>query len=326
MNRPASTRSPVLTCAAALALVASVACSSSTGPDGGSDVTHPTGIVSGRVSFGSRLDGIAVSTSGVAYVAKIDESAIGRFSVEAPYATMAQFATGNGPRDLLLDHAGATLYVGSNVGKVYVLDAATGTSRTTLSITGQTQRIALAPDDSRVFFTGGEGAQVWSLPTSGAAPKSGALPGGTPWTVAIAPSGGALYVKAIDGPLWRLDPTTLAVQTKALVSDGWALAVAPDGSEVYALSSQGVLYVLDGSTLAVRASLELATAANNAFVTPDGAQLYITSSGKLMIVDRVQRKLSAQITLGGSPMQVAFDKDGKTAFVTNLSGWVDVIR
>src|SRR5829696_9103904 len=114
--------------AAILVLTSAISCSNGTGPDGGgaADLTHPAGTVSGRIPFGTRLDGIAVSPSGVAYVSMIDESAIGRFSVDAPYASMTRIATGTGPRDLVLNGAGTEAYVGTDAGKVYVVDIASG--------------------------------------------------------------------------------------------------------------------------------------------------------------------------------------------------------
>jgi YVTN family beta-propeller protein len=62
-------------------------------------------------------------------------------------------------------------------------------------------------------------------------------------------------------------------------------------------------------------------------VSPDGKQIYLATSGaKLTIVDRATRSVVSTLTLSGYPLGVAFDPQGKTAFVVNLDTWVDVIR
>ena len=317
--------------AAILALTAAVACSNGTGPDGGGgavDLTHPVGTLSVRIPFGTRLDGIAVSPSGVAYVSMIDESAIGRFSVDSPYASLSRLSTGTGPRDLVLNGAGTEAYVGTDAGKVYVVDVASGAAKPTLSVSGPTNHLVLARDGTRLFVAGADG-RLWSVPVNGAAPTSGIL-GGSPWAVALSPSGGSVYVTNVsDGRVRIVDAATLAVRTttSGVGIDGRAALVSPDGQEVYVAGGGGGLYVLDASTLAQRGSVVVNALGGTMAITPDGAHLYVTSfSNKLTIVDRANRTIVSQITLSGIPMQVAFDKLGKTAFVTNLEGWVDVIK
>ena len=317
-------------------MMAAGACSSSTGPDGGgggggtSQKTHPAGTVGERIQFGSRVDGIAISSAGIAYVPLIDESSVARFAVATPTTPLAPIATGPGPRSIVLDRAGTMAYVSTDAAKVYALDLAAGALKTTLAAPGTTSfaspYLALSSDGSRVYV-GDESARVWSLPTSGAAPTSGQV-AGKPWAIALAQSGGALYVANYNGGIWRLDPATLAVRATSTNSPilGWGIVVSPDNAEVYVASSNAWLFVLDATTLAERAVVELESVGGSMAMTPDGAQLWVASSGQVVIVDRVSRKVVSRVDLGGSPMQVAFDETGKTAFVTNLGGWVDIVR
>jgi hypothetical protein len=70
--------------AALAVLIASAACSNSTGPDGDSTKgkTHPAGTVSDRITFDIGHIGIAVAPNGVAYVTS--PVGLDRFSTASP--------------------------------------------------------------------------------------------------------------------------------------------------------------------------------------------------------------------------------------------------
>jgi DNA-binding beta-propeller fold protein YncE len=325
-------------------LVASVACASGTGPDGGADTagtgagntdtgipgkTHPAGTVSDRITFDAGLLRIAVSSSGVAYVSNVFSGALVGFSTQAPYAKLSSVVTGDGALDIAIDRTGSTAYVGSGKGKVYVVDLVAGTLKTTLSASGDTYGLALAPDESRVFVTGP--GRIWSVPIDGAPPTAGSA-ASYPFRVTVSPSGGALYVTNMgSGEAARVDPSTLA--TTSRISGTFAtmaVAVAPRGDEVYVgtISGNGTgLYALDPSTMATRGTMTIPNQINWITVSPDGKQIYVAiDDGTLAIFDRATRNLLSQRTLGGNPSAIAFDSTGATAFVVNFQGWVDVIR
>ena len=342
MHRRTSTQAPLrgrvnycshLRCRAAVAIILmSAACNSGTGTDGGETEgkTHPAGTVSDRITFNTGHIGIAVAPNGVGYVSGPD--GLDRFSTQSPYAKLSSVATGPGPRDIVFDRAGTTAYAATDNGKVYVVDLATGAMKATFavgdtSLSGDARRhkLALAPDGSRAYLV--EWGRLWSIPTNGAAPTSVARSGRA---IAVSPTTGAIYVSnADDVKLSRVDPSTLLTQaTTSNVINATAIAVAPGGDEVYANSPSDILYVLDPVTLAERGRVILQNySASGITVSPDGAQLYVALlDQRVAIVDRATRKVISTLTLGGLPLDVAFDPTGTTAFVVNLEGWVDVIR
>ena len=334
-----STMSQRLRRGATLTLVAaSVACASGTGPDGGTDgtggtdtdipgKTHPAGTVSDRITFDPGLLRIAISPSGVAYVSNVFTGALAGFSTQAPYAKLSSVVTGDGALDIAIDRAGSTAYVSSGKGKVYVVDLVAGTLKTTLTASGDTYGLALAPDESRVLVTGP--GRIWSVPIDGAPPTAGAATG-VPFHVTVSPTGSALYVTNMKGgEAARVDPSTLVPTSRMSGTFGtMAVAVAPRGDEVYVGSINGVgLYALDPSTMATRGTMKIASQINGITVSPDGKQIYVAiDDGTLAILDRATRTQLSQLTLGGTPNAIVFDSTGATAFVVNFQGWVDVIR
>lgn len=318
---------------AALAVLAvSSACSHDTAPDPAAGKTHPAGTVADRITFNSGHIGIAVGPDGVGYVTT--PTGLDRFSTQSPYTKLTPLTTGPGPRDIVIDRAGTTAYAATDNGKVYLVDLKTGAMKATLVVDtayhsgdAQQNHLAIASDGSRAYLI--TDGLLSFLPISGA-PSTPS--GHRARSIAVSPATGAIYVTNIDGDFYaaRLDPTTFGVQARTSTRlNSSAVAVAPRGDEVYVGSEGGVLAFLDPTTLAERGEVNLGAyeSISGIAVSPDGKQIYLATSGaKLTIVDRATRSVVSTLTLSGYPLGVAFDPQGKTAFVVNLDTWVDVIR
>jgi YVTN family beta-propeller protein len=274
---------------------------------------------------------IAVSANGTVYATTQYGRVVERFSLSSPGTSLPPFDTDDPFMiDVLVNRAGTLPYVSSD-GKVYVLDVAAGTVKTTLPFTYSGYNLALSPDETRLFVTAGQ-ALLYSLPTtpSGAPARSIKMPSGGAWSITMSPSGRSLYVADLMYRLHRFDPATLTVLAQNLgvgfeIGD---MVVSPDEKELYVVCDSGELWVLDATTLARIAYVSVGHGALGMAMSPDGAQLYVTSwsTGNLLIVDRVSRTVVKTIHLGGFPDDVQFDKQGTTAVVANGNGWVDIIK
>ena len=318
-----------LTALAVLAI--SAACSNDTAPDPTAGKTHPAGTVSGRITFETGHIGMAVAPNGVGYVTT--PTGLDRFSTQSPYTKLTPLTTGPGPRDVAVDRAGTTAYAATDNGKVYLVDLKTGATKATLVVDtayhsgdAQFNHLAVSPDGSRAYLI--TDGRLSSLPTNGA-PSTPSGHSGT--SIAVSPTTGAIYLTNVDGDFYaaRLDPTTFAVQARTSTRlSSTAIAVAPRGDEVYVASGR-VLAMLDPTTLAERGEVNLGAdvGISGIAVSPDGTQIYVPTFGPtLTIVDRATRSVVATLPLSGYPLGVAFDPQGKSAFVVNLDTWVDVIQ
>jgi DNA-binding beta-propeller fold protein YncE len=298
-----------------------------TGPTGGTSkqLTHPGGTLSGKIALAAGPTGISIADNGTTYVTQLYDQSIARFPIDASAATQEAIPIGPDALDVVLNHAGTTAYVAGG-GGIKIIDVASGTVKSTVSLGANAYEVELSPDESRLYASSGK-SSVWSIPTAGGTPSSLQLTSQM-YGLGLSPSGAALYAAGINGVLWRLDPTTLSIVGRVVVTgpELGDVAVSPDGAQVYVVHDAG-LFVLDGTTLATLGFLNVGPGASGMAMTPDGAQLYITTIfGKLTIVDRAKRTIVSQLTLGGVPRHVAFDKLGKTALVANEDGWVDVIK
>lgn len=300
------------------------------GSNGNAQPTHPAGTMSSKVTVTGGPKAIAVSSTGVVYVVGQYETAVQRFTVDAPGTALAPISVASQPTDVIFNKAGTRAYVSGSGGAgyvIYTIDVAAGTVLSTTPVAYSPVRLALSSDESRLFATASS-SRVLSMPTNGGAATSVQLTG-TLQAIAVSPTTGAVYVSTVTGPVRRLDPGTLAVQatSPSFGPVNGDLVVSPDGAVVYTVADDGGLRLLDATSLTLGGGLDAGNGATGIAISPDGAQLYVsTYSGQLTIVDRVQRTVVKNLTLGGTPSRVAFDKQGKTAFVANENDWVDVIK
>src|SRR4029079_13466402 len=89
-------------------------------------------------------------------------------------------------------------------------------------------RLACPGDDPRLFVSTVSGT-VASVPTSGTGASLFVFLGGSVQGIALSPSGSTLYATSTSGNVYRIDPTTLAIQTtRKLGLTLQGIAVAPD--------------------------------------------------------------------------------------------------
>jgi YVTN family beta-propeller protein len=300
------------------------------GPGSSAGATHPAGTLGERFAFPiGAPKRLAVAGNGTVYAVMDYERAIERFPLASPGAPMKPIEIDDPfMEDLVINRAGTVGYVAS-AREIHVLDLVSGTERSRIPITSLAYNLALSPDESRLFVTGQ--ANVQSLPTSssGAPAMSVRIPTAGTWSVAVSPSGKALYVSGQFYTLRKLDPVTLAIvaENPTLGFSFGDIVVSPDEKELYVVCDNGTLWILDANSLAQIGYVPVGHGSLGLAMTPDGAQLYATSwDGYVAIVDRATRTVVKTIQVGGAAKDVQFDKLGTTAIVANGNGWVDVIK
>jgi YVTN family beta-propeller protein len=294
-------------------------------------LTHPAGTLAARPSnLVGRPFGIRISSGGVVFVTQQDANSVARFGPDDLPAGQA-IPVGADPGDVIFSHDGKTAFVSNfNDGTVHVLDVATGARTRFLPVAPtNAYRLALSPDDSRLYVTSTNG-RLYSADPAGTGATGSVLLGGALQGLAISRDGATLTVTSVDGGVWRVNAGTLAVIASArlLSSANQDVALSPDESELYVAGENGVVTVLDPLTLqTVRERSLTALRPFGLAVTPDGAQLYVTSpsTGTVGIIDRATWTVQLR-AVGGAPRRVAFDASGSTAVVSNEGNWVDVIR
>jgi YVTN family beta-propeller protein len=270
------------------------------------------------VPLAGRPYGVAVSGTGVIYVAKIGTSKLGRGKL-ATRTFPSSVVVGSTPPHVVFNPAGTKAYATLQTGRgLAVVDVASNTLTTTVPLASDGFNLIVSPSGRRVYVTTADG----TLYVVNAATNTvittvfvGAAANGLAWS----PDGSVLYVSSRDaGTVVAIDPATNAI-TRTYTVGGMPqrLAVAPDGSELYVANEVSGLNVVKVASGAVSRT-SFGTAAYGLGLTPAGNQLYVTlpQAGEVRVLSRTTRDLVTKLAIGGIPRNVAFATDG-TALVTN---------
>jgi len=209
---------------------------------------------------------------------------------------------------------GDRVYVGSlGNGDVYVIDAdpLSGTFATvvdTFNVPSGVGRMAFAGPDTLVI---------------------------THTVFALDFSKGDAYVTVLDpaNPADR-DTTLLVLGRPGQFASGQDVAVTEDGiAWITVFDSDRLLYALDAATRDVVATIDLGPLAENLQhgieIAPDGRLAIVTNfvNETISVIDLVTETVIADVVTDAEPNEVAFSKDGFTAYVTcQNGGTVNVIR
>jgi YVTN family beta-propeller protein len=305
------------------------ACRDSTSPKG-ANLTHPGGAASTRIlGLGGRPFGARVTATGDVLVTEQDLNRM--VHLDSLGTTSVNIAVGGDPGDVVANRAGTRAFVSNFFsGTVSIVDLTSNTVTKTVQLSpSNAYRLALSPDESRLFVTSTDG-HVYTVATSSQTAGTSALLSGALQGVAVDRAGRFVYVSSTSGTVWRLDASSLAIaKSTSLTCSAQDVALATDDAELYVACENGGVIVLDPATLETKTSIPLSGSAPFGLaVTPDNAQLYVTSplSSSLTILDRAHRTVVNTLVLGSTPRRVAFNARGNLAYVANEGNWIDVIE
>ena len=147
---------------------------------------------------------------------------------------------------------GTTVYVGTNAGVVYALDAATGDVNWSLPLADGAIKSFIFPQFGSNNLVASTNGKIWSIADSGA---SGAVNLGWPVTSAevlspstplYVPGSSMVIVGSGDGNLYQMDVITPLPTSSVTLGDGTAAVGAPTmdllNSMIYVGSDEGVIY------------------------------------------------------------------------------------
>ncbi|MEY9875159.1 DNA-binding beta-propeller fold protein YncE [Streptacidiphilus sp. MAP12-33] len=240
--------------------------------------------------------------------------------------------TGN--NDLVLSPDGSRLYAlsldkGLTAGEVTPIDTATEATGRPIPVTGNVDRLALAPDGRHLYALdfGPGGGQTGSLTvidtTRGTASRPVRL-GENPADIVVTPDSRTVFVTCTDSRyLVPLDGATGAPgRPIPLAGNPVDLVMAPDGRTVYVMGvsaptrSGSAVWPVDTATHAVGAPVDVS--GNAMTIAPGGGQVYLYGNATQPTVtwfDTATDRVGPPITVGIYASAMSFSADGREAFV-----------
>lgn len=259
---------------------------------------------------GQSPEGIAVSRTGVAYLADFNDDDLEVIDPRVP-GVVDTIPVPPNPRGVAVTPDGATVVVAHSLffpGKVSIVDVATRQVRKTIEVGDEPWAVAVSPDGSTAYVTLQTGGAIAVIDVATGCVMREIRHLILPRGIALSPDGRLAYVTH-NGPL-GLDVIELAsgeVLGNAPTGDGYygAVAVRPDGGEIYAAGYPSSLLVVDAATYAIVDQVALDASTSGLAISPD-AFVYASLGGNLVaVVDTAGRKVVAEVPAGRFPIAVA---------------------
>ena len=309
-----------------LVVAALIACGGSTGPS--VTLTHPalTGI--GSVSAPGRPYGVAISRQGRTYVSLLDVSEVVQDAALPVDALLSPIPVGVQPPHVVFNPAGDRAYVTNQAGQsMSVIDVSAGTVIATVPLGNDGFNLITSRDGGKVFVSVATG-QVYVVDAGTNAIVDSLQFGPAVNGFARHPTQNLIYISSRDGGnVSEVNAGTDAVvRTFTLGGLPQRLAVSPDGNELLVANEVNGLEIWKLGT--GQRDTTIAIGAYGLGLSPDGLKAYVTDAhgGHITIVDRLTRAVDTVLTVGGITRNVAFDREGKTAVVTNEADFVTVVH
>lgn len=229
-------------------------------------------------------------------------------------------------------HAEPFVYVSnSDADTVSVIDAATNTVVTTITVGDEPRNLAVSPDGTRVYVPNrfDDTVTVINGVTNMVVTTISSSDFNEPYAAWVAPSGARVYIAnkkgsaSPDGSRTVIDATTNTVLTTlndaCFVSPEW-VTLNPAGTLAYVVNRQGdSVCVVQISTLMVVKEIDVGEDPRSAVVTCDGAALYVANDGdpsvsKIRTSDHTVVD-TLTFTSAGQPRNMSITPDSKKIYV-----------
>ena len=202
---------------------------------------------------------------------------------------------------------------------VYVVDVATNTAGTGITVGTQPTGIVITPDGTKAYVCISSNNTVVPITLTSGAVGTAITVGSGPWCLAITPDGTTAYACSRLGT--TVTPINLISGTKGTaitVGSPYFISITPDGTKAY-VSNYGSNTVtpITLSTAAVGTAITVGTGPWNSAITPDGKKVYVCNYGSNTVtpIDITTDTANTAIVVGTQPNAIAITPDGTTAWV-----------
>lgn len=298
---------------------------------------HPLGELALSTPLADRPFGVAISATGLVYVARYDATSLGRYSLPA-LAPLTGPSVPSSARDVVFSPDGSRAFVANyDQKRVTSIDVAANMNIGATAVGGRTLRLLSDPISGLVFATTDLDTLYTIHPVTGAILDRAFLPSDTYASgltgMTLSPDRTQLYVSHLfASQIDKVEVSTVSVLDTIRIGSVLlpeALAISPTGDTLYVAQSAPDygMYLWNEATHDYLTYLPIPTRPYDLLITPDGAQIYLTAGPFLFIIDRVALSIREVIALSPGPARrIAFDHYGRYAVIADEGGAVHLIK
>ena len=212
-------------------------------------------------------------------------------------------------------------------GALRVIDAATTTVITSITVGDYPGGVVVSPNGSRVYVANVDAGTVSVVNTITNRVVRTITVGALPRNLAINSTGSRLYVANTgSGTISVIDTATNAVIQNIGLDAVRDVVVSPDDTRLYVTNGAyngGSLYIVATANGTITDTISVGAQPSGLAVTPDGGRVYVTHQERnyLSVVNTVTRSVTSNITVGWNATKVAVSADGTRAYAPNADDW-----
>ena len=224
-------------------------------------------------------------------------------------------------------------------GTVSVVNTATNTVATTITVGSQPWGVSITPDGTKAYVSNA-GSNTVSVINTATNVVTATIPvGNFPEGIAFSPDGATAYVtNYYSHTVSVINTATNSVTTTVGVGTGpYCISLTPDGTKAYVTNANygnnGTVSVINTATNTVVATITVGLYPVGVSVSPDGTKAYVTNTNEASIgttfsvINTATNTVTKTVTVGNWPIGVSFTPDGTKAYVVNdSSNTVSVIN
>lgn len=216
------------------------------------------------------------------------------------------------------------VYLACNDGTVPVIDTATDTIITTISVQLNPVAVAITPSGAKTYIANRGSNTVSVIDTSNDTVATTIPVGNNPSVIAITPDGTtALVINTASNDVSVIDTTSdLVIATVAVGNTPGAIAITPDSTKAYvANNSDNTVSVIDIAGASVITTVTVGSGPVDLIITPDGTQAYVVNnvSADVSVINTANNQVTNTLVVGTDPVCIAMRPDGSKAYVTNTT-------
>lgn len=199
----------------------------------------------------------------------------------------------------------------------------------------QPQKMAMAPDGTRLYVTNRVSSSVTVVDTISGASRASIPVSFSPRAIVMAPDGRHVYVAHDFTDSITVIATASDTVTRSipLSAPAWALATSPDGSTLYVTQgSARTLLMIEAQTGLVKDQMPIGTAPVSLTVSTDGKTVYVIDSpcrldgcdpSTIAVIDVHTNTVTRELTIGKAGETATLSPDGTRLYVADLNEvWV----
>lgn len=227
-------------------------------------------------------------TGTTAYVSNQGSNTIGVINVAAAVQSDSIRVNGN-PIPMQVTADEKTLFVTTNVNRLYRIDLATKAATDSLDLPATSHHLLLRPDGARLYVATRDGGSVLEVDPS----------------------------------------TLTVLRTFTLGGRTQAMAFSPDRTVLYVANElKSLVQSINLTSGTVGDSAILSGGANGIALDASGARIFasLIFSGAVAVIDRATMIVDTTMATGGMPRAVVSDAPRHQIIIANQGGWLDVIR